>query len=253
VLEVTPSLRERIAAGTSPAVLTVAARAQGMRTLRDVALEKAWSGQTTLDEVLRATYFDREEVRHCLSCGREVEIEFVSCPFCMTSLNPKACPSCKRPIDPDWRGCPYCEAPLTGAMRPASGFAGRDGSRPRLLLVEDDRATALLVRTMLEREFDVTVAHAGAEAIEEATSRPPDLMLLDLGLPDMSGAEVLRRLRKTPGAKELPIVVLTAADDHKSEVECLETGVDDFLHKPVVEDVLRARLAALLRRRVRTS
>jgi two-component system KDP operon response regulator KdpE len=138
-------------------------------------------------------------------------------------------------------------------MRPASGFAGPDGSRPRLLLVEDDRATALLVRTMLEREFDVTVAHTGAAAIEEASSRPPDLMLLDLGLPDMSGAEVLRRLRQTPGAKELPIVVLTAADDYKSEVECLEAGVDDFLHKPVVEDVLRARLAALLRRRMRTS
>jgi two-component system KDP operon response regulator KdpE len=102
---------------------------------------------------------------------------------------------------------------------------------------------------MLEREFDVTVANNGSEAIEKATATVPEILLLDLGLPDMPGTEVLRSLRKVPAAWELLIVVLTAADDHESEIECLEAGVDDFLHKPVVEDVLRARLAALLRRR----
>jgi type IV pilus assembly protein PilB len=249
VLEVTPSLRERIAAGASPAVLTVAARAQGMRILREVALEKAFAGETTLDEVLRATRIDLEEARHCVTCGRGIEAAFVSCPYCMTALNPRACPSCSRPVEPGWKGCPYCGGSLGTVAGVGGGPAGDAGSRPRLLLVEDDRATALRVRTMLEPEFDVTAAHAGSEAIEKATTTMPEIMLLDLGLPDMPGTEVLRSLRELPAARDLLIVVLTAADDHKSEIECLEAGVDDFLHKPVVEDVLRARLAALLRRR----
>ena len=230
-------------------MLTVAARAQGMRILREVALEKAFAGETTLDEVLRATHFDQEEARHCVTCGRGIEAEFLSCPYCMTALSPQACPSCSRPVEQDWKGCPYCGESLGAAAGTGGGRAGHAGSRPRLLLVEDDRATALRVRTMLEREFDVTVAHAGSEAIENATTTMPEIMLLDLGLPDMPGAEVLRSLREIPAARHLLIVVLTAADDHKSEIECLEAGVDDFLHKPIVEDVLRARLAALLRRR----
>src|SRR5205823_273441 len=209
VLEVTPSLRERIAAGASPAVLTVAARAQGMRILREVALEKAFGGETTLDEVLRATHFDHEEARHCVTCGRGIEAAFVSCPYCMTALSPRACPSCSRPVEQDWRGCPYCGESLGAAAGMGGGRAGHAGSRPRLLLAEDDRAPALRVRTMLEREFDVTVAHAGSEAVEKATTTVPEIMLLDLGLPDMPGTEVLHSLRAMPAARDLLIVVLT--------------------------------------------
>ncbi|QYJ05831.1 response regulator [Nocardioides panacisoli] len=117
---------------------------------------------------------------------------------------------------------------------------------PRLLVVEDDTELARTLRISLSaRQYDVEVAGTGAEAIAIAERRPVDLVVLDLGLPDMDGGAVIDRLRLSSG---VPIVVLSARDGQDDKVTALDSGADDYLTKPFGMDELLARLRAALRR-----
>jgi len=115
-----------------------------------------------------------------------------------------------------------------------------------VLLVEDERKLRELVRSYLERAgFTVLSTSSGAEAISLATSASPDLVVLDLGLPDISGETVASELRATGPT---PILMLTAMDHAEAEIEGLSEGADDYLGKPFDLEVLAARARALLRR-----
>ena len=116
-----------------------------------------------------------------------------------------------------------------------------------LLIVEDDlRIRTALTRALTERGHAVSSEPAGLPALQRLVSDPPDLVVLDLGLPRLDGIEVCRRLRD---ASDVPILMLTARDSLDSRVEGLDTGADDYLVKPFERQELLARLRALLRRR----
>lgn len=116
----------------------------------------------------------------------------------------------------------------------------------QLLLVEDDTAIrGALIRSLSERGHAVTSTPAAMAALQHVVDAPPDLMLLDLTLPDMSGYEVLRMVR---AVSKVPVVVITARDDEKEIVRVLNAGADDYLVKPFGPGQLDARIRAVLRR-----
>ena len=118
--------------------------------------------------------------------------------------------------------------------------------RPRILLVEDERAITEPLAEALEREgFVPAVAGTAAEAMEKATDSAPDLVLLDIGLPDGSGLDVCRELRRQT---EVPIIMLTARGAEADRVAGLELGADDYIVKPFSAREVMARVRAVLRR-----
>jgi DNA-binding response OmpR family regulator len=122
-----------------------------------------------------------------------------------------------------------------------------DGGTGRVLVVEDDEPIAdVLRRTLRQEGHEVRSAADGVEALAVAEEFVPDLVILDLGLPKLDGAEVLRRLRAESDA---PILVLTARAELDDRVEGLDSGADDYLVKPFERRELLARMRALLRRR----
>jgi DNA-binding response OmpR family regulator len=116
----------------------------------------------------------------------------------------------------------------------------------RVLVVDDEPKIVQLVRDYLERAgFAVSVARSGVEALMRARQDRPDLIVLDLGLPELDGLEVTRRLRHDSG---VPIIILTARDDETDKVVGLELGADDYVTKPFSPRELTARVRAVLRR-----
>ena len=117
----------------------------------------------------------------------------------------------------------------------------------RILLVEDEPALQAQVREdLLQQGYDLDTTADGKEALYLATEYPFDAAVVDLGLPGMSGLDVIRRLRKQ--GSRLPILVLTARGRWQDKVEGLEAGADDYVTKPFQPEELLARLKALLRR-----
>lgn len=118
-----------------------------------------------------------------------------------------------------------------------------------VLVVDDEPQVLHALRRALEGEGDrVLTAATGTEAVDLAASQPPDLVVLDLWLPDLDGVEVVRRLR---GWLDVPILILSGDADEERKVSALDSGADDFLQKPFGFSELTARLRALKRRSVR--
>ncbi len=116
----------------------------------------------------------------------------------------------------------------------------------RVLVVDDEVQLTYALRTALTREgYDVVVAHDGEQGAELAAVAAPDLVVLDLGLPDVDGVELTRRLRTWMKA---PVLILSGATEERLRVQALDAGADDFLQKPFGIDELTARLRALARR-----
>jgi DNA-binding response OmpR family regulator len=116
----------------------------------------------------------------------------------------------------------------------------------RLLVVEDEpRIASFLVKGLSDRGYQVDVVTTGAEALVRGRDPGIDLLILDLGLPDMDGLEVLRRLRSA--GRQLPVIILTARAEVEGLVEGLTCGADDYLVKPFAFDELLARVRARLR------
>ncbi|MEV5318595.1 response regulator [Streptomyces sp. NPDC052687] len=116
----------------------------------------------------------------------------------------------------------------------------------RVLVVDDEpQIVRALVINLRARKYEVDAAHDGATALELAAARHPDVVLLDLGLPDMDGVEVIRGLR---GWTRVPVIVLSARHSSDEKVEALDAGADDYVTKPFGMDELLARLRAAVRR-----
>ena len=119
--------------------------------------------------------------------------------------------------------------------------------RATILVVDDEPAIRRLLRTSLtSQDYDVAEADSGGEALAAVEREKPDLVILDLGLPDLSGIEVIRRLREHTA---LPIIVLSVRDDERGKVEALDLGADDYVTKPFGVDELVARIRTALRHR----
>ena len=118
--------------------------------------------------------------------------------------------------------------------------------KPLILVVEDDRAVRSLVTTTLDtHDYKYITAQNGQQALLEIVSRRPNIILLDLGLPDMDGIEIIKKVRSW---SIVPIIVISARSEDKSKIEALDTGADDYLTKPFSIDELLARLRATMRR-----
>ncbi len=117
---------------------------------------------------------------------------------------------------------------------------------PRILLVDDEPAIQRAVAPLLRsRGYEVEVAGTGADALRLAAGRAPDLVVLDLGLPDIEGTEVCRRLRRV---SDVPIIVLSARGSEEDKVQALDLGADDYVTKPFGPGELLARIRVALRR-----
>jgi DNA-binding response OmpR family regulator len=127
--------------------------------------------------------------------------------------------------------------------------------RVRILCVEDDREAASLIREeLVDRGFEVRVVHDGRDALAAILKEPPNLVLSDVGMPGMSGFELLERLTSMePRLESMPFVFLTALGDHDNELKGWKLGADDYLTKPVDYDVLAALIAARLARVARSA
>jgi two-component system, OmpR family, KDP operon response regulator KdpE len=119
--------------------------------------------------------------------------------------------------------------------------------RASILVVDDEPPIRRLLRTSLTAQgYDVLEASGGQEAIDAVGRDKPDLVILDLGLPDLGGIEVIRVLRQH---SSLPIIVLSVRDDERGKVEALDLGADDYVIKPFGVDELVARIRTALRHR----
>ena len=122
----------------------------------------------------------------------------------------------------------------------------QSGHWTSVLVVDDDPHLLKALRITLQAHgYAVDTAADGGTALRAASSRPPDVMVLDLGLPDLDGADVLRELRRW---SSLPVLVLSARHGSSDKVDALDAGADDYITKPFGLDELLARLRALLRR-----
>ena len=120
-------------------------------------------------------------------------------------------------------------------------------NKPTILVVEDDSSVRSLITTTLKAHgYKFLTAANGEMAVMMASSHNPDIMLLDLGLPDIDGVEVIRRIREW---SNLPIIVLSARSEDSDKIEALDQGADDYLTKPFHLAELNARVKSLIRRR----
>ena len=119
---------------------------------------------------------------------------------------------------------------------------------PRILVVDDDPEVAKSIEASLRKHYKVFVVYSGVEAIKEARRHPPDLIVLDVLMPDMDGLETCRQLRIDPALADIPILFLTALGRPEDRVAGFRAGADDYLTKPFNLEELQLRIKAILRR-----
>ena len=121
-------------------------------------------------------------------------------------------------------------------------------SRNIILIVDDEpRGRELLEALLTPLGLQLEFAADGREAYEQTVKHQPDLVLLDVMMPELDGFEVCRRIRATPSVAEVPIVMVTALDDRDSRLAAIQAGADDFLTKPIDRIEVRARVQSILR------
>src|SRR3954447_10736841 len=132
-----------------------------------------------------------------------------------------------------------------GRRRGAPANASVRGVAELLIIEDDERIRTALIRALRERGHVVSSAATALEGLRQAVEGRPDLVVLDLGLPDLDGAELLRMLR---AVSSVPVIVATARDDDGSIVSAPDAGADDYVLKPFQAGQLEARIRAVLRR-----
>lgn len=218
VLRITEPLRALILHGASEAELSAEARAGGFVSMLEDALDKVRDGLTTLEEVARLV-----------------------------------------PVDP-WRGrrsrpaAPVPEAAVASAVE-ATGVPAvvkAEGRKRSLVLVVDDaEEIRLLIGATLEDDYDLVYATDGVEALEAVAAHNPDVVVLDVMMPRLSGYEACKQLKDDPKTADLPVLILSARGDTAHIKQGFHAGADDYLPKPFDPEELELRLRALLRRSAR--
>ncbi|MBI2472584.1 MAG: response regulator [Planctomycetes bacterium] len=123
-------------------------------------------------------------------------------------------------------------------------------NKPKILVADDIKQNVKLLRVILTAsEFDVIEAYDGEEALEKAKSENPDLILLDIMMPKLTGYEVCQRLRADGTTKGIPIIMITALHEMEDRIKGIDAGADDFISKPFNKTELLARVKSLLRMR----
>ncbi len=115
-----------------------------------------------------------------------------------------------------------------------------------ILVVDDSKANLMLAKQALDEFYQISLVTSGQMALRFLEKRVPDLILLDINMPEMDGLETLRQIRANHDFNEIPVIFLTARTDPETEVECLKLGAADFIGKPFVPEVMRSRIARTL-------
>src|SRR5215216_8048875 len=119
----------------------------------------------------------------------------------------------------------------------------------RVLLIDDEQFYFKLIRkTLTEAEYQLEYAKSGSEGLSKIPSFEPDMMIVDLKLPEMDGFQILERLRRDPKYSHVPVIVITAKDELSEKLRAFELGADDYLVKPFQPEELVARMGILARR-----
>lgn len=116
----------------------------------------------------------------------------------------------------------------------------------KILLVDDDYMNCILAEHSLVQEYKVDVTYSGKEALAYLEKETPDLILMDIEMPEMDGKEVVRRIKENESWVNIPVIYLTADSNPMTEAECLSFGADDFITKPFVPDVMKSRVGKIL-------
>ncbi len=112
----------------------------------------------------------------------------------------------------------------------------------RVLVVDDDRGLLSIIKGILSKDYDVTLASSGPEALEALASNGADLVLLDIMMPDMDGLEVCRKIKADAATTDLPVIFLTGMEDEDAEEDALDAGAADFIAKPIRPRILESRV-----------
>jgi len=120
-------------------------------------------------------------------------------------------------------------------------------TRPVILAVDDAPANLSLLQGLLHDEYQIKLAPSGSKALSIANAQPPDLILLDVMMPEMDGYEVCLRLKADPATRDIPVIFITAKIDVPDEERGFDVGAVDFIHKPISPPILLARIRAQLR------
>ncbi|MDB5865142.1 MAG: fused response regulator/phosphatase, partial [Betaproteobacteria bacterium] len=121
---------------------------------------------------------------------------------------------------------------------------------PQTILAVDDTPTNIsLLAGLLGEQYKVKAATSGAKALELAAANPPDLILLDIMMPGLSGYDVLERLRADVRLRHIPVIMISAVDEIESVIRCIELGAEDYLPKPFNPTLLRTRVGASLEKK----
>jgi CheY-like chemotaxis protein len=171
----------------------------------------------------------------------------VVCPWCNTSVGRGHCDNCARPLEGEWRVCPWCrtaapDGPIALAISPSAP------DKPRVLVVDDDEALCDYISTVLSDSAIVDTAGTATEALNLVETQEYDVAVIDQGLPDLSGLELVRLLRTEPSTALLPLLLFTGQDADALEGAVRTAGADDFLTKPADPEIIEERVLALAAR-----
>ncbi|MDX6197569.1 MAG: hypothetical protein QOJ79_720 [Actinomycetota bacterium] len=244
VLPVTAEMRHVLLTTPTEAAIGAAARAHGMATLRTSALAAAHRGDTTYEEVLRATHIDDVSGPRCPSCARVLADDMVVCPWDGTAIGKHRCTGCDRPLDPQWHTCPWCRTPVASPPPVETRAPDR---LPRLLVIDDDPSVCSFITTALEGAAEVVAVGTAEAALTAVGEQEFDGALIDNVLPDLMGIELIRLLRADPRTLTLPLVLFTGSDNPDLERDARRAGADDYLQKPVEPTLLEERVLELMR------
>jgi len=137
-------------------------------------------------------------------------------------------------------------ATLIDPIPPANSFE-KPYMKKKILIVEDDKDLGYVIEKLLELlGYDSILAFTGKKGVEMAASQLPDLIMLDILLPEMDGFEASRLIRQNPKTRSIPILAVTALTAYKDKQECLQSGCDDYIPKPLIPVQLASRIEKLL-------
>lgn len=119
-------------------------------------------------------------------------------------------------------------------------------NKSRILVVDDNKIDVELFKGLLSNDYEVVAAYDGSEALIKVEENSSDLILLDIMMPGMSGYEVCKLLKDNEKNMYIPIIVVTALEEKEDKIKAIEAGADDFLNKPVDENILRIKMKSLL-------
>ncbi len=238
LLVITPEIERLVGAGATADRITVAAREAGMLTLFESGLRHVLDGHSSMEELLRIADIPATAARAAGTgfngTGAGGATGFgVGGSVALPPPRPEQLLEDLELVD---------ETPPDGTPV--------EGPKATILLVEDEDTLRRVMKDLLEQEgYRVCEARDGAEALEQVDRFAPDVVLLDLNLPNVDGYTVLAQLRSRPATRNLPVLVLSARGDEDNEVRVLRLGATDFLTKPFRPRALSARLEATLQRR----